>query len=583
MASNTEPKSKILVIDDEPLVRDLIVQILQPEHQCKTASSGEEALSIFQGEAFDLVMSDINMGGMSGIELIPKLLAISPDTVIVMLSGNQTIDSAIDAIRSGAFDYVKKPFDIDHVKVSVDRALQHHYLLREKRLYENHLEELVAKRTEELNYLSYYDALTTLPNRSLFEDRLSQAILLMQENQEIALLFVSLDGFKKVRDTLGHESGNEILQEVAKRLRSKVNENSTVARFEGDEFAVLLPQVDGTDEAAEIANSINNALKKPYNAGGNEVFITASIGISFYPDDGKDAQGLLKNAGAALLTAQEGGGDLYYFYTTGMNSEALKRLALESNLRNALARGEFEMHYQPKIDINTGNISGMEALIRWNQSYGGPISPAEFIPLAESTGLILPIGEWILSTSCLQGKRWQDEGHELNLSVNLSVRQFQQPDLTERICAIVESTGFDCNFLHLEITESAIMGDTEVAVRTLNELRQLGIKISLDDFGTGYSSLSYLKRLPIDLLKIDKSFVEDITNNSDDAALVEAIIKLAHTLNLKVIAEGVETEEQLNFLRRLKCDEWQGYLFSKALPVADFDGLLVSHTKNYAA
>ncbi len=576
MASNTEPKPKILVVDDEPLVRDLIVQILEPEHACQTAGSGEEALEIFKNNTFDLVMSDINMGGMTGIELIPQLLALSPDTVIVMLSGNQTIDSAIDAIRSGAFDYVKKPFDIDHVMVAVDRALGHHNLLREKRLYENHLEELVRKRTEELNYLSYYDLLTRLPNRTLFEDRLSQAILLMQENQQIALLFVSLDGFKKVRDTLGHDSGNEILQAAAKRLLSEVSENTTVARFEGDEFGVLLPQVASTEETAEIANRINNALKKPYNTGGSEVFITASIGISFYPDDGKDAQALLKNAAAALLTAQEGGGDLYYFYTTGMNSDALRRLALESNLRSALARREFEMYYQPKVDVGTGKISGMEALIRWNQSHTGFISPAEFIPLAESTGLIIPLGEWILSNSCLQGKKWHDEGHHLSLSVNLSVRQFQQPDLAERLSAIVQETGFDCKFLDLEITESAIMNEPEMAVRTLNELRQLGIKISLDDFGTGYSSLSYLKRLPIDILKIDKSFVDDVTNNSDDAALVEAIITLAHTLNLKVVAEGIETKEQLEFLQRLNCDEWQGYLFSKPVPVADFTRLLES-------
>ena len=576
MASNTEPKPKILVVDDEPLVRDLIVQILEPEHVCQTAGSGEEALEIFRNNSFDLVMSDINMGGMTGIELIPRLLALSPDTVIVMLSGNQTIDSAIDAIRSGAFDYVKKPFDIDHVKVAVDRALQHHNLLREKRLYENHLEELVRERTEELNYLSYYDLLTKLPNRTLFEDRLSQAILLMQENQQIALLFVSLDGFKKVRDTLGHDSGNEILQDVAKRLLAEVSENTTVARFEGDEFGILLPQMGGTEEAAEIANRINNALKKPYQTGGSEVFITASIGISFYPDDGKNAQALLKNAAAALLTAQEGGGDLYYFYTTGMNSDALRRLALESNLRSALIRGEFEMYYQPKVDIITGKICGMEALIRWNQSHTEFISPAEFIPLAESTGLILPMGEWILSNSCSQGKKWHDEGFDLSLSVNLSVRQFQQPDLAERLCTIVQETGFDCKFLDLEITESAIMGDPEVAVRTLNELRQLGIKISLDDFGTGYSSLSYLKRLPIDILKIDKSFVDDVTNNSDDAALVEAIITLAHTLNLKVVAEGIETEGQLDFLRRLNCDEWQGYLFSRPVPAADFRHLLAS-------
>ena len=574
MPGITESRSKILIVDDEPLVRDLIVQVLETDHTCKTAGSAEEAISILQTESFDLVMSDINMGGISGIELIPQVLALSPDTIIVMLSGNQTIDSAIDAIRSGAFDYVKKPFDIDHVKVAVDRALKHRTLLLEKRLYENHLEELVKKRTEELNYLSYYDVLTTLPNRTLFEDRVAQAILLGQEKQQMALLFVSLDGFKKIRDTLGHIPGNKILQEAANRLISETQGSSTVARFEGDEFAVLIPQVAGTEGAAEIANSINNMIKRRYEVAETEIFISASIGISLYPDDGKEAQSLLKNAAAALLTAQEGGGDLYYFYTTGMNSDALKRLSFENSLRSALVRDEFEMYYQPKLDINTRKIVGMEALIRWHHPDMGFVSPVDFIPLAETTGLILNIGEWVLETACRQGKFWSDQGFDLSLSVNLSARQFQQAGLAERIIDIVRATGQDFGHLDLEVTESTIMNNAEVAVHTLRELQRLGIKISLDDFGTGYSSLSYLKRLPINILKIDKSFIDDVTVNPDDAALVEAIIALAHNLRLKVVAEGVETEQQLAFLQGLKCDEWQGYLYSKPVPAEEFSKLL---------
>jgi diguanylate cyclase (GGDEF)-like protein len=576
MAGTTEVRSKILVIDDEPLIRNLIVQILESEHTCTPADSAEAALSILQNESFDLVMSDINMGGMSGIELIPHVLEMSPDTVIVMLSGNQTIDSAIDAIRSGAFDYIKKPFDIDHVKVAVDRALEHHSLLIEKRLYENHLEELVRKRTEELNYLSYYDSLTSLPNRTLFEDRLSQAIMLTPEKQQLALIFLALDGFKKIRDTVGHASGNQILQEAAKRLLDQIQESSTLARFEGDEFAILLPQINNTEETAQIGNDVIKAIKMPYQVENNEIFITASIGITIYPDDGNNAQTLLKNAGAALLTAQESGGDVGSFYAVGMNSKALKRLAFESNLRNALDRGEFEMYYQPKLNAGTGKIVGMEALVRWHHPELGFVSPADFIPLAESTGLILPIGEWVLYTACLQGRSWQNEGFDLSLSVNLSARQFQQTDIAERLISIVDTSGLDYSLLDLEVTESAFMDNPDVAARVLSRLQQLGIKISLDDFGTGYSSLGYLKRLPINILKIDKSFINDVVVDPDDAALVTAIVALAHNLRLKVIAEGVETEEQLKFLQTLHCDEWQGYLFSKPVPAEEFGNLLIS-------
>jgi diguanylate cyclase len=577
MAGIIEPEYKVLIVDDESAIRDLIIQILEPDFDCHTASSAEEALNILENKSFDLIMSDINMGGMSGIELIPKVLELWPDTVIMVLSGNSTIDSAIGAIRGGAFDYIKKPFNIDHVRVAVDRALEHRTLIREKRLYENNLEELVKTRTDELNYLSYYDVLTTLPNRSLFEDRLSQSILLKQEGQQVALLFVALDNFKKIRDTLGHDAGDVILQEAAHRLVTEIAEGSTVARFERDEFAILLPQVANAEEVVEIASWVDKALRSPYRVREKEIFITASIGISLHPEDGKDSRSLLKHAASALLSVQESGGDSYSFYAEGMNAKALRQLTFESDLRNALARGEFEMYYQPKLDIRTGKIVGMEALIRWHHPEHGAVSPAEFIPLAEATGFILPIGEWILYTACSQGREWQKEGHLLSLSVNLSACQFSQPDLAEKIISIVNALDFDCRLLDLEVTESTIMKNPEKGVETLRKLQALGIKISLDDFGTGYSSLSYLKRLPIDILKIDKSFIDDVTENTDDAALVEAIIALAHNLKLKVIAEGVEREDQLQRLHELDCDEWQGFLFSKPLPAKDFNELLAKY------
>jgi diguanylate cyclase (GGDEF)-like protein len=575
MTNPNNPRARILIVDDESSIRNLLREILDENYMCIKAESAEEALSLLQKEKFNLVISDINLGRMSGIELIPKVFIAAPDTVVMMLSGNQTIDSAIEAMRVGAFDYLKKPFDFEHVQVAVQRALNHHSLLVEKRQYENQLEELVKERTAQLNYLAYHDALTDLPNRVLFEDRLSQALVSTAENQITALLLISLDRFKEARNTLGHSLRDELLQEVAKRLKKCSRKDATVAKFEGDEFALLLTYI-GIENVVEITDNIFEALKLPFVVEEHEIFITADIGISLSPDDGKDTQTLLKNAGAALSRAKEQGGNSYQFYTADMHSKALKRLALENNLRRALERSEFEVYYQPKIDTNTRQIVGMEALVRWHHSELGLVSPMEFIPLAEATGLIVPIGEWVLRTACAQSNLWQNEGFALHVAVNLSARHFQQQNLAETIIEILKETGFNPSRLNLEITESSIMKNAELAVKTLSELKRAGIKISIDDFGTGYSSLGYLKRLPIDVLKIDKSFVLDVTTNPDDMALVMAIIMLAHNLRLKVFAEGVETEEQLDLLHRLGCDEWQGYLYSKPVSAENFKKLLLT-------
>jgi diguanylate cyclase (GGDEF)-like protein len=519
------------------------------------------------------------MDGMSGLEMIPQMREIAPDTVIMMISGKQTIESAIEALRGGAFDYIMKPFDFQHVEAAVRRALEHHSLLAAKRRHENHLEELVRQRTAELNHLAYHDVLTDLPNRILFEDRLTQALILAERNrQTLGVLFLSLDRFKKIHDTLGRAIGDRLLQKVAERLRSSAHRGETVARFEGDEFALLLTQIGGIEGEAvvEVIFQINESLKLPFVVDGHELFITASVGITLYPDDGTDAPTLLKNADAALYRAREQGGDNYQFYTADMNAKAMKRLTLENSLRRALERNEFEVYYQPVLDTNTRKIVGMEALLRWHHPELGLVQPAEFIPLAEDTGMIVPIGEWVLRTACAQSKSWQEAGFApLALAVNLSARQFQQQNLSEVVVLILQETGLNPHDLEMELTESSIMQNAESAVRTLGELKALGIKIAIDDFGTGYSSLGYLKRLPIDTLKIDRSFVRDVTADPDDAALVMAIITLAHNLRLKVVAEGVESEEQLSFLHLLRCDEWQGYLFSKPVPVEAFEELLL--------
>jgi diguanylate cyclase (GGDEF)-like protein len=576
MVYQGEGKAHILIVDDEPEIRDMVRGMLGERYRCTAAGSAEEALLLLRAEKFGLVISDINMGGMSGLEMIPQVRASAPDTVIMMISGEQTIESAIEAMRVGAFDYITKPFDLQHVEAAVRRALEHHVLLEAKRLHENHLEELVRQRTAELNHLAYYDALTDLPNRILFEDRLTQALTLAHRDRgTLSVLFLSLDQFKKVDDTLGHAVGHRLLQDVAGRLTSCVHHGDTVARFEGGEFALLLTQFGGAEDVVEVIYRINEKLKLPFILDGHELFITASTGVSIYPDDGTDTHTLLKNAGAALYRAREQGGGNYQFYTADMNDKALRRLALENSLRGALERGEFEVYYQPQVDTNTGRGVGMEALLRWRHPEMGLVSPAEFIPLAEDTGLIVPIGEWVLRTACAQSKSWQEAGFTpLSLAVNLSARQFQQQNLARVVAQILLETGLNPRHLELELTESSIMKNAESAVRTLGELKEMGVKIAIDDFGTGYSSLGYLKRLPVDALKIDQSFVRDVTTDPDDAALVMAIIALAHNLRLKVVAEGVETEEQRRFLHLLRCDRWQGYLHSRPLPVEAFEELL---------
>jgi diguanylate cyclase (GGDEF)-like protein len=579
MVSADKNNARILIVDDEPEIRNIVRGILSESYTCRAADSAEEALAILRKEKFELVISDIKMDGMSGLEMIPQMREIAPDTVIMMISGEQTIESAVEALRGGAFDYIMKPFDFQHVEAAVRRALEHHSLLAAKRLHENHLEELVRQRTAELNHLAYHDALTDLPNRILFEDRLTQALILAERNrQTLGMLFLSLDRFKKVHDTLGRAIGDRLLQKVAERLRSSAHQGETVARFEGDEFALLLTHIGGTEgeDVVEVIFQINESLKLPFVIDDHELFITVSIGISLYPDDGADAPTLLKNADAALYRAREQGGDNYQFYTADMNAKAMKRLTLESSLRRALERSEFEVYYQPVLDTNTRKIVGMEALLRWHHPELGLVQPIEFIPLAEDTGMIVPIGEWVLRTACAQSKSWQGAGFApLSLAVNLSARQFQQQNLSEMVVRILQETGLNAHDLKLELTESSIMKNAESAVRTLGELKAMGVKIAIDDFGTGYSSLGYLKRLPIDTLKIDRSFVRDVTADPDDAALVMAIITLAHNLRLKVVAEGVESEEQLSFLHLLRCDEWQGYLFSKPVPVEAFEELLL--------
>lgn len=434
---------------------------------------------------------------------------------------------------------------------------------------------------DQLYRLAHHDTLTELPNRILFLDRLQQAKALANRyRHQLAILFLDLDRFKIINDTLGHPVGDKLLQKVAKRLSGCVREVDTVARIGGDEFTVILVNIDTVDDVKRIAQKILHSLSVPFTIDTYELFITTSIGIALFPSDGDNLDTLVKKADIAMYHAKGEGRNNYQFYTPQMDANADKRLLLETSLRKALDQHEFRIYYQPKVDIVTKKIIAMEALLRWEHPTLGLVSPAEFIPLAEETGLIIPIGEWVLRAACLQNKEWLALGlPRMRVAVNLSGYQFQQRNLLEIIREILDETGLDAELLELEITESVIMQNPDFAVSVLNELKDLGIHISIDDFGTGYSSLAHLKRFSINTLKIDKSFVRDVEINAADAAITTAIIAMGNSLNLKVIAEGVETEGQLNFLSENNCDEVQGYLFSTPMPAREVAEFLRGHAK----
>ena len=425
---------------------------------------------------------------------------------------------------------------------------------------------------EKLKKLAQLDSLTGLPNRSVFNDRLNHAIhKAVRSDGRLAIFFMDLDHFKHINDSLGHKAGDQLLMEVAKRLQDCVRREDTVARLGGDEFTVILEDILSVQFVAKVAEKVMSSILKPYKLDSTEVTISASIGVSLYPADGRNADGLIRNADAAMYHAKNSGRNNFQFYSAEMNAQAMHRLAMETELRKAIEQEKFELHFQPQVDINTRQLLGAEVLLRWHSDKWGDVPPTEFIPILEDTGLIGVVGEMVIQDGCRAYMKLKDKLRpDFKIAVNLSGRQFHGTPLSVFVKNTLDAEGMSAENLELEITESILMEDTELAIRTLSELTKLGVTLAIDDFGTGYSSLSYLKKFPLNVLKIDKSFVDDVTHDADDAAIIDAVLAMSHHLQLDVVAEGIETEEQLEFLQKHHCQRGQGYYFSKPLSFIDF-------------
>ncbi|WP_013323805.1 EAL domain-containing protein [Gloeothece verrucosa] len=455
-----------------------------------------------------------------------------------------------------------------------------HYLPNNK-LIRSYIFDITERKHSEqqLKYQAFHDLLTGLPNRAWFNQQLNLALSNAKRQQvPLAILFLDLDGFKNINDTLGHSFGDQVLQNFAKRLTGSIRAGDTVCRWGGDEFVILLPYVPHSEDTIKLAQRLLEILKQPFEIQKQQFYIKTSMGIALYPHDGEDAETLLKNADAALYRAKERGRNHYQFYSSTMTSKASLVLKLENLLHQALDNEELSLHYQPQVNLKTGEITGMEALLRWYHPELGQVSPAKLIPLAEQTDLIIPIGQWVLHTACEQSLAWQKSGLKpMPIAVNFSPRQFQQPNLVSMVTEVLQETGFPPDLLEVEITESTIMQNEDFARQALQELRQMGVHISLDDFGTGYSSLSYLQKFPFNTLKIDQCFIQSLSDRPQDLAIISAMITLGNHLQLRVIAEGVETLQQLELLQRLHCEEVQGFWFSRPLKAEDATKLLEQH------
>jgi len=551
----------VLLIEDNPgdvrLIREMLSEGEDGIFELACVGRLSQGLEYLATGSACLVLLDLSLPDSYGFDTFLKVYAHSPKVPIIVLTGHDDQTVALSAVKTGAQDYL--------VKGKLDREL----LLRSMQY------SIERKRyQEQLEYQANYDALTGLPNRNLLRDRLRQSVFAQRFVRSIGVVFLDIDHFKFVNDSLGHNTGDKLLQNVAERLTETVRDGDTVARLGGDEFILILNDQPGQEVIYRAMQRIMNRIAEPIDIDGQELMVTCSAGISLYPQDGPDVETLLKNADAAMYQAKEKGRNNFQFYTAEMNRQVNERLKTETSLRRALERDEFELYYQPRFNIGSGALVGCEALLRWQHPERGLLLPERFIALAEETGLIVPIGEWVLRSACDQARAWQKDGcAPIAVSVNLSMRQFRQEALANAIDDALRRSGLEPRLLEMELTESLIMHDTEVAIRILLRLREIGVDISVDDFGTGHSSLSYLTKLPISALKIDQSFVQDVkgSGRTDEGLVAQTIISLARNLKLKVVGEGVETAAQFEFLRKHDCDEVQGFHLGKPMPASEFE------------
>ena len=569
---------RVLVSEDDPVSRRLLeAMLVKWGYDVAVVKDGAEAWEKLQREDTPrLVILDWMMPGIDGVQVCRMVRKRGDEryVYILILTAKSRKQDIVEGMNAGADDYIVKPFDPDELKARLRAG---------KRILDLQA-ELIAIR-EALRQQATHDSLTGLPNRLLFSDRLTQQLAqAKRDDRSLAVLFLDLDRFKNINDTLGHAVGDQLLQKVVERLTRILREVDTVARMGGDEFTIILSDIPSVQGVASIARKVIDVMAEPFALDGREVFVTASIGIGISPSDGADVETLVRNADIAMYRAKERGGNTFQLYTEAFNTLTMERMTLEHGLRMACERGEFVVYYQPRVDIKTDTTLGAEALVRWKHPEIGLVFPDDFIPLAEETGLIVPISEFVLRAACAQNVEWQKAGTPpIDIAVNISARQFQHSDLAEVVERILDETGMDARYLDLELTETTLMRNPDNAVTVLNKLRSTGVRISIDDFGTGYSSLSYLKKFPINTVKIDRSFIRNIVSDPDDAAIAGAMVAMAHGLKLKVVAEGVETLEQLQFLKSLNCDEMQGYFVSRPVPAEEFAQLLLMNNMRKAA
>jgi diguanylate cyclase (GGDEF)-like protein len=562
-------KIKVLLIEDNVtdvrLLKELLADAQLNKHLVTTAYTANEGIALLQQKGFDIVITNLNLPDTEGLKFVNYIQEINSKIPIVVLSDQDDEDLALQIVQMGAQDYLIKGQGDGYL---INRVID--YSIERK------------KDVQQLSHLANYDNLTGLANRLLFRERLDRALIRADRNKELVALFViDLDRFKNVNDSLGHDAGDQLLIKVASRLQECTREGDTIARLGGDEFTIIMEDVKNVDDAVTIADKVLHFMKIPLDINSREVFVTPSIGISIYPIDDARATHLFVNADSAMYEAKDSGRNCYRFYTADMNSHLIAQMDMESKLRRAVEKQEFVLHYQPKFSIDGQRAIGAEALIRWKDADEGMISPALFIPLAEETGLIGPITDWVMKEACRQNSEWQQQGYEsIRMAINLSPKQFNQENIAKRIFNQIICSDLAPKYVELEITEGALVEDVEKSREILNELKKWGIHMSIDDFGTGYSSLSYLKKFPLDTLKIDQSFVRDLMQDPDDAAIVSAIIAMAKSLRFNVIAEGVETAEQLNYLAENGCNEVQGYYTGRPVPAEEFVQFLVKKSSN---